>query len=643
MLRAVSRCYLEGPGLDLLVFRRDALKGFRSGLHSTAVHAKQSRKPKAKKYRTTVLVSEPSGGGGSCPAPPAPAPPPAQPPPPPPRRGRAIAAAVAVGTSLAGIYFFKKLSEEKDDKKHKVKDSPSVPALPPPYPALASDFPAHVQYLVVGGGTAAFAALRAIRSHRPNAQVLLVSEERALPYMRPPLSKELWQEEDLSEAAKHPDKLSFKQWNGRRRSITYEPEAFYTPVEKLAATAPSSPGSSPSEPGEARGGVGVARGWSVKKLDVAAHQAVLEAGAQGRTISYDKCLIATGVVPRRIPALAPAATAGLSQPVRTVADVARGARALARPGVARVAVVGGGLLGTELTAALCQRLSGSSTQVVQIFREGAALSRVLPAHLADDVTRRLRGNHANVLADTEVLSSSVVDGRVRLHLSTGESLDVDYVFECAGSTPDTRVAAASRLELDPALGGVLVNAELSARTDVYAAGDVACFYDEMLGRRRVEHHDHAVVSGRLAGENMAAAGPAKHYTHQSMFWSDLGPELGYEAIGIIDSSLQTVSVFAEDAITTVAENTAETAVAETQTAVADAQTAVAEKPKTEEKKYNRGVVFYLRDNRIVGVLLYNLFNRLHVARQVLSVGEFDDLLEVGKLFMLKVEEPEEES
>lgn len=55
------------------------------------------------------------------------------------------------------------------------------------------------------------------------------------------------------------------------------------------------------------------------------------------------------------------------------------------------------------------------------------------------------------------------------------------MFECAGSTPDTRVAAASRLELDPALGGVLVNAELSARTDVYAAGDVACFYDEMLG------------------------------------------------------------------------------------------------------------------------------------------------------------------
>ena len=48
--------------------------------------------------------------------------------------------------------------------------------------------------------------------------------------------------------------------------------------------------------------------------------------------------------------------------------------------------------------------------------------------------------------------------------------------------------------------------------------------------------------GRLAGENMTGAG--KPYTHQSMFWSDLGPEVGYEAIGLVDSKLQTVGVFA---------------------------------------------------------------------------------------------------
>lgn len=75
------------------------------------------------------------------------------------------------------------------------------------------------------------------------------------------------------------------------------------------------------------------------------------------------------------------------------------------------------------------------------------------------------------------------------------------------------------------------------------AGDCACFYDTKLGRRRIEHHDHAVVSGRLAGENMTGAG--KPYLHQSMFWSDLGPDVGYEAIGIVDSQLPTVGVFAK--------------------------------------------------------------------------------------------------
>ena len=78
------------------------------------------------------------------------------------------------------------------------------------------------------------------------------------------------------------------------------------------------------------------------------------------------------------------------------------------------------------------------------------------------------------------------------------------------------LALNSGFEVDPNLGGFLVNAELQARNSIYVAGDAACFYDIKLGRRRVEHHDHAVVSGRLAGENMAGA--RKPYWHQSMFW-----------------------------------------------------------------------------------------------------------------------------
>lgn len=50
------------------------------------------------------------------------------------------------------------------------------------------------------------------------------------------------------------------------------------------------------------------------------------------------------------------------------------------------------------------------------------------------------------------------------------------------------------------------------------AGDCASFFDPQLGRRRVEHHDHAVVSGKLAGENMADPKARTPYKHQSMFW-----------------------------------------------------------------------------------------------------------------------------
>ena len=64
-------------------------------------------------------------------------------------------------------------------------------------------------------------------------------------------------------------------------------------------------------------------------------------------------------------------------------------------------------------------------------------------------------------------------------------------------------------------GGLLIQF-LRYYINILQAGDAACFYDINLGRRRVEHHDHAVVSGRLAGENMTGA--KKSYHHQSMFW-----------------------------------------------------------------------------------------------------------------------------
>ena len=124
----------------------------------------------------------------------------------------------------------------------------------------------------------------------------------------------------------------------------------------------------------------------------------------------------------------------------------------------------------------------------------------------------------------------------------------------------------------------------------------------------MQQHDQAVISGRLAGENMTGA--RKPLKQQAMFWSDLTPTLGFEAAGLIDSSLETVGVFA-------AERT------EGESKAADAV----------EPSYEKGVVFYLREKKIVGVLMMNLFNRVRLARRILKDDRTqDDLSDVAKWF-----------
>lgn len=204
-------------------------------------------------------------------------------------------------------------------------------------------------------------------------------------------------------------------------------------------------------------------------------------------------------------------------------------------------------------------------------------------------------------------------------------IEADQVVVAVGVKANTDLAEPSNLEVDSEIGGFLVNAELEARSDLWVAGDAACFYDIKLGRRRVEHHDHAVISGRLAGENMTGA--SKPYLHQSMFWSDLGPDVGYEAIGIVDSALPTVGVFAkadkDPSPKTGASTDNESKGGEVAPSVSQnnegqqkVQQASPAPPQLEEQDYGRGVIFYLRNDTVVGIVLWNIFNRMSLARQV---------------------------
>lgn len=116
-----------------------------------------------------------------------------------------------------------------------------------------------------------------------------------------------------------------------------------------------------------------------------------------------------------------------------------------------------------------------------------------------------------------------------------------------------------------------------------------------------------------------------------MFWSDLGPRVGYEALGIIDSSLPTVSVFVKKSPESQASKSDDTKSAAVTPSVKAAD------PNDDHDDFSKGVVFYLRDEKIVGIVLWNVFNRINTARAVLSQDKkYDDLNEVAKLFDIHV-------
>jgi programmed cell death 8 (apoptosis-inducing factor) len=169
---------------------------------------------------------------------------------------------------------------------------------------------------------------------------------------------------------------------------------------------------------------------------------------------------------------------------------------------------------------LSKKYGGS---VVQLYPESGNLRRILPQYLSEWATNKVKDEGVTVVPRANVVGAKLNDDKVELNLEPVDAdgpkakwLLADHVVVAVGLDANVQLASSSSLEIDPKFGGYVVNAELQARNSVWVAGDAACFYDVKLGRRRVEHHDHAVVSGRLAGENMTGAG--KPYWHQSMFW-----------------------------------------------------------------------------------------------------------------------------
>ncbi|MFL5942384.1 MAG: NAD(P)/FAD-dependent oxidoreductase [Gaiellaceae bacterium] len=312
------------------------------------------------------------------------------------------------------------------------------------------------------------------------------------------------------------------------------------------------------EPAE---GVELVTGRRIVSLDLAAQSAIDDAGEE---YSWEKLLLATGARPREIP--------GAEGVIwyRTLDDYRR-LRETAPDG-SHVAVIGGGFIGSEIAAGLV----GNGVRVTMLFPEPGIGFRLFPTDLSASVTDYYREKGVEVLAGEMVASAS----GDRVETQSGRTIEADAVVAGLGVVPDVELAEAAGLEVED---GIVVDeyGRVPGHENVFAAGDVARFPVKALGTSlRIEHEDHANSHGKAVGANMAGADTP--YDHLPFFYSDLF-DLGYEAVGLVDSRLEAVEDWQEP--------------------------------------YRKGVVTYVESGKPRGVLLWNVWDRLDAARDLIRAGE----------------------
>jgi NADPH-dependent 2,4-dienoyl-CoA reductase/sulfur reductase-like enzyme len=163
-----------------------------------------------------------------------------------------------------------------------------------------------------------------------------------------------------------------------------------------------------------------------------------------------------------------------------------------------------------------------------------------------------------------------------MNTTATRDIEVDGIVAGIGARPNVDLALAAGLAVDD---GIVVDEFLrTSHPRVYAAGDVAAFWQSALEqRRRVEHEDNAVMMGRAAGRAMA--GEPSPYEHLPSFYSDLF-DLGYEAVGDIDARLEVSAAW--------------------------------------EEPYRKGVLTYRQGSRVRGVLLWNVWDQVEFARALIA-------------------------
>ncbi|HJT70072.1 MAG TPA: FAD-dependent oxidoreductase [Terriglobales bacterium] len=348
------------------------------------------------------------------------------------------------------------------------------------------------KFVILGGGmVAGYAAKQLVELGMPAGQLAIVSEDNAVPYERPPLSKGFLAGKDAEDA------------------IRINPEDFYK-----------------------QHGITLELERKVSGVDLKGKRLVLDGGSE---IGYEKLVIATGARPRVLN-IAGAKLKNVFY-LRSLSDskAIRGSLEAAKNAL----VIGGGFIGMEVAAVLAQK--GMAVTMVlnedRIWKRffSPEMSKFFEGYYAARGVKLIKSTAVKELRGGETVNSAV--------LENGESVACELVVAGIGVEPVVDVVAKSGLEIN---NGVVVNEYLqTSHSDVYAAGDVANYQDVIFKkRRRVEHWDNAVSQGQyLARALMGEKGPFKHVPY---FFSDVF-DLSYEYWG--DSSVADQTIHRGDVST----------------------------------------------------------------------------------------------
>jgi NADPH-dependent 2,4-dienoyl-CoA reductase/sulfur reductase-like enzyme len=386
------------------------------------------------------------------------------------------------------------------------------------------------KYLIIGSGMTADAAVRGIRTLDPTGSIGMIGKESDPPYNRPPLTKGLWK--------------------GK-------------PLESIWRLTPSE-------------GLTMLLGCEVVSLDADKRQVT---DRDGRTYSGEKLLLATGGMPRRLP------FGGDDIIYYRSLTSYKHLRELSTH-LERFTIIGGGFIGSEIAAALAM----NGKKVSMLFPEDGIGALVYPHALSQHLNEFFRRKGVEILTGESVAAMEKDQKEYILTTKSGLKITTDAVVAGIGIQPNVELAKSAGLQTG---NGIVVDEHLlTNKPAIYAAGDVAEFYNPALGKRmRVEHEDNANTMGVQAGRNMAGANEA--YLHLPYFYSDLF-ELGYEAVGELDSRSQIVTDWKEP--------------------------------------FKTGVLYYLKEGRVRGVLLWNVWKRIEAARQLIAnPGPFTPETLISKL------------